>query len=277
MPITGDDIIAEVLRNAEAGQFRMRKTVVLPSVYHIYLQQSDFDLIRPVMNALRGEVRAALAEQTDAWNKKAQGSKIGKLLGLESAESGVQFRILDPDYSIEFFPDVEGALEQGDMEIRSELASAPAPEFDGAMTRQVTRRNGQVSYSEPAANTVDPDATLPVVRPPAAGNSESVFGRLRYTDDGKEQEFAVTKNEVAIGRGGKTVWVDVRLNAPADVSREHCRIRRDGASGRFYITDLSQFGTAVDGRKLPSGTELELPAKARIDLAGVVGIEWEKA
>ncbi len=274
--ITGDDIIAEVLRNAEAGQFRMRKTIVLPGIYHVYLHQADFDLIRPVLPALRNEIRQALKEQIEAWNRKSQGSKLGKLLGFDNPSAAAQYRILDPDYTIEFYPDVEGTLERGDLEVRSELASTPAPDFDGAMTRQVTRKNGAVSYAEPVAPAAaDPDATVAISRP-APTEGARIYGYLRYSNEGNDEVFPITKNEIAVGRGGKTVWVDVRLTAPADVSREHCRIRRDDA-GRFFITDLSQFGTTVDGRKLQPNAETELPAKATINLAGVVAIEWEKA
>ncbi|MDZ4802654.1 MAG: FHA domain-containing protein [Bryobacteraceae bacterium] len=276
--VSGDDIIAEILRNADDGQFRMRKTVVLPSVFHVYLHPADHDLIRPVQAALRAEARLALQEQTATWNRKAQPTRIGKLLGIQEPGAAVTWRILDPDYTIEFFPDVENSLERGDVEVRSDLASAPPPDFDGAMTRQITRKNGTVSFAE---STPAPAATQPVSRPTAAPTAGTViYGWLRYANEGIDEEFPITKNEIAIGRGGKTVWVDVRLNAPADVSREHCRIRRD-ASGRFFINDLSQFGTTVDGRKLPSaqagGTEVELPPRATISLAGVVAIQWEKA
>ena len=57
--------------------------------------------------------------------------------------------------------------------------------------------------------------------------------------------FEVTKNQMVIGRGGRSYWVDLKLETLPDVSREHCRIRRDAETGRFTIEDVSQFGTAV--------------------------------
>lgn len=278
--IGGDEIIAEILRNAEAGQFRMRRSVVVPSVYHLYLHQSDYDLIRPVFKALREEARTALAERLGELNHKARPGKFAKILGFDNGEPEHEYRILDKDFTIEFYPDVEGTLEVGDMEIRSELASAPAPEFDGAMTRHVTRRQGSVSYSEaagqpPAAPPADPEATLPITQPNAQTTSGTTpHGRLTYTEAGLEKEYLVVKEEIAVGRGGKAVWVDLRLDAAVDVSREHCRIRRDG-SGRHFITDVSQFGTSLNGQPLVPNKETELPAKAILVLANVIKLEWE--
>ena len=45
--ITGDDIIAEILRNAEQGVFKIRYTALLPSIYHVYLHPADYDTSNP--------------------------------------------------------------------------------------------------------------------------------------------------------------------------------------------------------------------------------------
>jgi len=64
-------------------------------------------------------------------------------------------------------------------------------------------------------------------------------------------------------------------------------LRRDATSGKFYITDRSKFGTAVNGiepnRERVTGevdaevhsSEAELPRKATIELAGSLKMEFE--
>jgi predicted component of type VI protein secretion system len=95
------------------------------------------------------------------------------------------------------------------------------------------------------------------------------------------------KDSLVIGRGGSAAWVDVQVVSTAKVSREHVRIRRD-ASGRFFIQDVSLWGTSVDGAPLPAavktaegvlqpGAERELPPRARIHLAEAVVIQFEAA
>jgi predicted component of type VI protein secretion system len=85
----------------------------------------------------------------------------------------------------------------------------------------------------------------------------------------------VTKNQVVIGRGGRSYWVDLKLETLPDVSREHCRIRRDAETGRFTIEDVSQFGTAVNGKPVGQNASADLPPRATVSLAGVIDLQWE--
>jgi hypothetical protein len=279
--ITGDDIISEILRNSEAGQFSIRKTVLLPSIYNVYLHAADYDLIRPVIPALTKEARAALIERVDELMQQSRPSAVAKMLGLDGSNS-ITYKILDSDWTVEFHPDAEGKLERGDIEVYSELASAARPEFEGAMTRHVTRRR---SDGEVASFPAPEGSEVTVKVPAAAVSPDTAYGWLRYQEGGTAQVFAITKAQTVIGRGGKTFWVDVKVNAPPDVSREHCRVRRDPATGRFYLKDVSQFGTSVDGKRIPSSMEgerekdieVEIPARATISLADVFFIDFEAA
>ena len=95
-------------------------------------------------------------------------------------------------------------------------------------------------------------------------------------------------DEQAIGRGGIAYPVDVRIASTVDVSREHARIRRDPATGRFFLIDLSSLGTTLNGRHVPrgfdevdgskreNGTETALPDSARIGLADTVYLEFRR-
>jgi hypothetical protein len=93
------------------------------------------------------------------------------------------------------------------------------------------------------------------------------------------------KEVIAIGRGGSAVWVDVQVATTARVSREHVRIRQD-ADGRFFVQDVSLWGTTVDDSPIPPavkgaegvaqpGPEHPLAPRARIGLAGAITIDFE--
>ncbi len=274
--ITGDDIIAEILRNAEQGVFKIRYTAVLPSIYHVYLHPADFDTVKPVVKALTAETRTALIERVEEFNRSGRPSSIARTLGFDSGKQ-IEYKILDPDWTIEFHPDVEDRLNRGDIEIYSELASAERPDFgDGAMTRHVTKR---------LASGATSSATVPaseVTAPGQPGAGSPVFAYIRYEDAQGPQVFPVTKNQIVIGRGGKSFWIDLKLNGPNDVSREHCRIRRDATTGRFFLKDLSQFGTTIDGKRIEpslddSARETAIPPRAVIGLADTVFLNFEVA
>jgi hypothetical protein len=281
--ITGDDIIAEILHNSEQGVFKIRYTALLPSIYHVYLHPFDYDIIKPVILALTAEARLALIERVDQLNRSAKPSSIARTLGFDSGKH-IEYKILDPDWTIEFHPDAEDRLGRGDIEIYSELASPGRPEFgEGSMTRHVTKRlaSGVTSSGSPPAS----EATTPA-QPRTGG---TVFAYIRYEDAEGPQVFPVSKNQIVIGRGGKSFWVDLKISAPPDVSREHCRIRRDPATGRFFLKDVSQFGTTVDGKKIPASLEKKdgqdrdrnietpIPARAVIGLADSVFLNFEAA
>lgn len=267
--VTGEEIVSEIVRNMEAGLFRIRYTTLVPAVFRVYLHPEDYEPIRGAVPLLVEEIRRVLNERLEEWNRPP-----GLLDRLAGAGARTEFKIIAEDWTVEFFPDAEARLDRGDIEIYSELGAPPKPEYGaGALTRRITRRDasGEKSTREEPA--------------PLAG---PVFARIRYQDDGGRHEFPVTNNQVVIGRGGKAYWVDLRLDTAPDVSREHCRIRRDPASGRFYLKDVSQFGTTVNGKVVPSSIaadgghaedkniETPLPARARIGLAGVVYLEFEQ-
>jgi hypothetical protein len=273
--ITGDDIISELIRNADAGWFKVRYTVLVPCIFNVYLHPRDYELIQPIAELIREEAVRALTEHLSKLNKPRTPRPFGKRFG-SVGEPRPEYKILEKQWVIQFHGDQEERLRPGEIEIYSELGSARPKEFGaGAMTTFITRN--------PAGGSVE-------------GNSEgthqvparAVLARMRYRDAGMDKTFVMSSEEIVIGRGGKAVWVDLKLEGPADVSREHCRIRRDPKTGTFFIRDLSQFGTTVNGTPIPNSVdrveggekvdrnrEVLLPSPARITLADVCTLEFE--
>jgi FHA domain/Protein of unknown function (DUF3662) len=273
--ITGDDIISELIRNADAGWFKVRYTILVPCIFNVYLHPRDYELIQPIAELLREEAVRALREHLSDLNKPRTPRPFGKRFG-SAGEPRPEYKILEKQWVIQFHGDQEERLRPGEIEIYSELGSARPKDFGaGAMTTFITRH--------PAGG-------------PVAGNSDgadqasarAVLARMRYRDAGMDKTFVMTSEEIVIGRGGKAVWVDLKLEGPADVSREHCRIRRDAETGTFFIRDLSQFGTTVNGTPIPKSVdqveggekvdrnrEALLPSPARITLADVCTLEFE--
>jgi pSer/pThr/pTyr-binding forkhead associated (FHA) protein len=114
----------------------------------------------------------------------------------------------------------------------------------------------------------------------------NAFAVIEYQDSGGRKAFQMTKDEIVVGRGGRDYWTDLKLDTLPDVSREHVRLRRDAASGKFFLKDLSRLGTTINGEKVSSSVEyvdgerrdrnveVELPDNARIGLAGVLFLDF---
>jgi len=89
--LQGDDLVAEVLRNMEEGQFRIRRKTVVPAIYRIYLHPEDHALFRDVEGFVKTEIRAALDEKLTAWNgSRLRLAKVilEKIGAADSAEPG---------------------------------------------------------------------------------------------------------------------------------------------------------------------------------------------
>ena len=276
--ITGDDIISELIRNADAGRFKVRYTILMPCIFNVYLHPRDYELIQPIADLIREEAVRALKEHLSGLNKPRNPRPFGKRFG-SAGEPRPEYKILEKQWVVQFHGDQEERLRPGEIEIYSELGSARPKDFGaGAMTTFITRHTAGDSVTV-AGNSEGAQPQVPA-RP--------VLARVRYRDSGIDKTFAMTSEEIVIGRGGKAVWVDLKLEGPADISREHCRIRRDPNTGAFFIRDLSQFGTTVNGAPIPNSVEridggekvdrnLEvlLPSPAKITLAGVCTLEFE--
>ena len=305
--LQGDDLIGEVLRNMEEGLFRIRRKTLVPAIYRIYLNPEDYEPFRNVVPFIAGEIRAALDERLALWNgskRRLTSALLEKIGAGETASPGEFVRAAD-QWMVDIYPDLDGKLKPGEIEIYSELGAPEKTEYGGgSLTRRIfpaeqpataqhpepdtsaTRRASSpesINESSPRAGSGTVTSAQPSIGEGGspADNDERTKGRafayLRYADEHGQKTFEMTRNQIVIGRGGRSYWVDLKLETLPDVSREHCRIRRDSETGRFTIEDVSQFGTAVNGKPVGRNGAAELPQHATISLAGVIDLKWEAA
>jgi FHA domain len=253
--ISGQTIIDELIRNMELGRLEMAYSVLLPCVFSVYLHPDDYARLAGVQELMKEDARQALSARMAEWNGK------GALFRRGAARR--PYRIAQNDWSIELFSDSEGSVPPGDVEIHSELNDVPQPGYRGVKTTLIDR---------------EPSVTSARVAADRAGTrklSDKVLAEIRYTDDSGPQTFAMTQNEISIGRGGEEMWVDLPLYSSEEVSREHLRLRRDPSSGAFAVTDKSRNGTWINGRRLTRGVEEKLPDRAEIGVADVLKLSFE--
>ncbi len=263
--LVGKTIIEQVLRNAEAGQFELGYTVLLPCVFNLYLHPDDYSRLRGIFPHIREDAKRALQDRISQLNHPASRGRVFRARKSETKE----YKIAGSDFVFEFFSDDDGSVPHGDVEIHSELAETPRPGFHGVRTTLIDR---EPTVRE--ANVREPGVKNEMDAVPEA--TERVYAEIRYEDDSGPQVYLVTQDEVSIGRGGDGRNVDLALYSDDEISREHLRLRRDAARNRFIIVDRSMNGTAVDGRKLVRDIEETLPRKAVIALAEHITMEFEQ-
>jgi hypothetical protein len=254
--ISGQVIIDELIRNMESGRLEMGFSILLPCVFSVYLHPDDYTRVVSVHELLREDAKRALSARMADWN--AAEKRLFRRGGPRKV-----YRIAQNDWSIDLFPDSEGAVPPGDVEIHSELNDVAQPGYRGAKTTLIDREPSVTAAR--VARDRESTRRLP----------DKVFAEIRYHDDSGAQTFFVTQNEVSIGRGGADLWVDLPLYTSDEVSREHVRLRRDPASGAFTILDKSRNGTWVDGRRLPREKEQPLPDRVEIGVTESLKLVFE--
>ncbi len=292
----------------EEGLVRVGAKSLVPSIYRIYLSPDDYEPFRNVVPFIAGEIRKALDERLARWNRSKRSFAKGLLekigAGEAIAASTEVVRIADA-WTVEIYPDLDGKLHPGEIEVYSDLGAPEKPEYGaGSMTRRIFPKGAEPAPEpdpipesapqpapQPEPDPFDSAPTVATLAPPPAsetlkdvitsesgkddGTKPRAFAYIRYADQEGPKVVEVTKNQIIIGRGGRSYWVDLKLETLPDVSREHCRIRRDTETGRFTIEDLSQFGTAVNGTPVGRNASAELPGRSTISLAGVIDLQWE--
>jgi hypothetical protein len=254
--LDGRAIVNELLRNLEQGKFEMAFSVLLPCVFSIYLHPDDHARLAGVFPHITEDAKRALAARVSQMNQRSV------IMGLKRRPPK-NYRIAAQDWIIQFFKDTEGAVPPGDIEIHSELSEAPQPGFEGTKTTLIGR---EPSVAGARCTTAPKEGTRP---------RDRVYADIRYEDDSGPQVFLVTQNQVRVGRGGEDEPMDLPLYAADEVSREHMVLRRDPATGQFFILDRSTNGTWVNGRRLKRDLEQALPEQAEIGVAEVLTLLFQ--
>jgi len=256
--LNGPVIIEELLRNMELGQFEMNYSVLLPCIFSLYLHPDDYARLSVVLDLIIEDSKRALRARVSQLNAKPSIWSLRR-----RRRPSKEYKIALRDWVIKFFPDAEGSVPLGQIEVHSDLNEDVKPDFRGTKT---TLMDGDSSITSELTNGVGIETRRA---------AEKVYGEIRYDDDSGPQVYLVTQDFVRIGRGGDDLSVDLALYTNDEVSREQLVLRRDAATGRFWIMDKSTNGTWIDGKRLKKGVEEPLPDRAQIGLSAVLTLDFE--
>jgi hypothetical protein len=256
-------------------------TTLPPSIFYVYLHPSDYERIEGIVPRLVSELQRSLTDEVKKINqgRERAGGVLSRLIAQEEAPP---IEVPASGWDVHIYPDRNDALKPGHVGIESMLP-LPAPvEFGGPPTTRIVK--SVVTETGRSSTTIEVGQPPPV---PATVSEPDTSERatLRYEDEQGPHVFSMRKDSLSIGRGGSAVWVDVQVIAASKVSREHVRLRYE-RPGRFFIQDVSSWGTSVNGHPLPAalkgpdgvlkpGPERELPLASQIQLADALVIHFE--
>jgi FHA domain len=270
---TGRDVVLAIRENMLQSLEPLVTETIAPSLYQVYLHAEDHEHLRSLFPKLEAEARKILQDELEKLNRSSIPLAQRLLRRKEPPQPVMRYVNAEGQWSIRFQEDPNGLLNPGDIEVVSEFAQPPTAGYtSGSKTKRIstTRRLGETTIAR-------------------REDTGTAFARITFQDNRGPQTYLMTKDEIVIGReaGDAYVWVDLRLDTFPDVSREHARLQRTPA-GTFRIKDLSKLGTTVNGTPLPPSLQMgeggprdldrwaDLPDRARIGLAGVVSLEFER-
>jgi hypothetical protein len=156
---------------------------------------------------------------------------------------------------------VDGTLEKGQFRVQPVWDAT-----EGGHT-MVTARPPELAEAEAASSPSDADAeeaesdiTRVTKRPVELYNVEIWRNGVR------QSVVAITKPEISIGRGSKSVSVDLPIKGDPEVSRLHATLARD-PDGRYWLTPRGRNATVISGREVTREERVPVHPDDKIEIA----------
>ena len=159
---------------------------------------------------------------------------------------------------------VDGTLNKGEFRVQPVWDTS-----EGSHTMVTSRPDASAGPAEDgsaaaaqADNTEAPESevTRVSVRPAELYSVEVWRGGVR------QSVLPVMKPEITIGRGSKSVGVDLPIKGDPEVSRLHATLERD-AEGRYWFTPNGRNPTLVGGREVPREERIQVQPDDKIEIA----------
>jgi hypothetical protein len=119
--------------------------------------------------------------------------------------------------------------------------------------------------------TTTPDAALQEAEP-TEGEVTRVSARVielfaveLWRGGVRQQVVPITKPEITIGRGSKSVAVDLPIKGDPEVSRVHATLSRD-PEGKYWLTAKGRNATLVSGTEAPRDESVPVAPDDKIEI-----------
>lgn len=90
-----------------------------------------------------------------------------------------------------------------------------------------------------------------------------------WRDGVRESVMPITKPEITIGRGSRSITVDLPLKGDPEISRVHAVLTREG-DGRYWLVPKGRNPTLVAGRELPREERTEVQPDQKIAICNFI-------
>lgn len=248
-----EEFLVKVAREVEAVMQREMftppgGTTFIPPEYVVYLSGDDD-------KEWQGEKRRGLE----------QG--LYHVLSERARELSGQTQLATKSFAVELR--VDGTLEKGQFRVQPVWESNEAgghtmvtarPAELGADSQVSTQPADSAATSGGDTGSLESEVTKVSARP------QELYSVEVWKNGVRQSVAPVFKNEITIGRGSKSVTVDLPIKGDPEVSRSHATLEVDN-SGRFWFTPTGRNATFVGGREVTREQRVEVKPDEKIDIA----------
>jgi hypothetical protein len=244
-----EDFLVKVAREVESVMQREMFTppggpTYIPPEYVVYLSNDDD-------KEWQGEKRRGLE----------QG--LYYVLSERARELSGQTQLATKSFAVELR--VDGTLEKGQFRVQpvwesneqgghTMVTARPADLGVAAATPTQDETEGGVT------GDLESDVTRVTARP------AELYSVEIWRNGQRQAVVPVARQEITIGRGSKSVTVDIPIKGDPEVSRSHATLELDN-TGRYWFTPKGRNPTFVGGREVPREERVEVLPDQKIDIA----------
>ena len=158
--------------------------------------------------------------------------------------------------------------ESGHTQVNARVgASSPAPvaQPSGVNLSDTIRERADGSRGDTEADGEGALGEQTVVRP----RITTLYSVEVWKDGVRESVVPISKPEITIGRGSRSITVDLPLRGDPEISRVHATLTREN-DGRYYLLAKGRNPTIVAGRELPREERTEVQPDQKIAICNFV-------
>jgi hypothetical protein len=162
---------------------------------------------------------------------------------------------------------VDGTLNKGEFRVQAVWDETESGHT--MVTPRVSHQSSQQAFNpndtvvERAEDVSESEQT--VVRPKAT----ALYTVEVWRDGVRESVIPITKSEITIGRGSRSISVDLPIKGDPEVSRVHAVMSRDN-EGRYWLVAKGRNPTLVNGRELQREEPTEVSPDQKIAICNFV-------
>ncbi|HUS10518.1 MAG TPA: FhaA domain-containing protein [Pyrinomonadaceae bacterium] len=258
-----EEFLVKIAREVEAVMQREMFTppgglTYIPREYVVYLSNEDDkdwqgDKRRGLEQGLF-HVLSERARELSGSNQLAAKSFAVELRVDGTLEKG-QFRVQA----------VWDETESGHTQVNPRVGSTPSSASPSVNLSDTIRERADGSTGDTESESQSELGEATVVRP----RIKELYSVEIWKDGVREAVVPVIKPEITIGRGSRSITVDLPLKGDPEISRVHATLTREN-DGRYYLLAKGRNATMVGPRELPRGERTEVMPDQKIAICNFV-------